>query len=135
RAEAARDRQIARGDDLFLTRLYALAGRRFFRAWILDAAVRLVGRLALGARADLFGQNVARDLFADELIVWFIFVERFDHVVAVTVGRDHRIIRIVAGRVRIAHDVEPIPAPFFAVSLTAEQTINDLLEGVRRRVL
>src|SRR5262249_35718016 len=80
------------------------------------------------------GEDVARDLLADELVVRLVFVERFDDIVAVTISRSHWIIRIVSGRVRVTRDIEPMPSPFFAVSLRPEQTINDLLEGASRGV-
>ena len=61
-------------------------------------------------------QEIACDLLADEFVVGLVGLECVDDVVAVLVSfRDGKISRI-ASRVGIAHQVQPVATPTFAVA-------------------
>ena len=81
------------------------------------------------------GQQVAGDLLADELVVRLVVVERVDDVVAIAPGVRVGEVPRRAGRLAVAGDVEPVPAPAFAERGRGEQPVDDLLEGVGRRVV
>ena len=83
----------------------------------------------------LVRQDVAGDLFAQEHVVGLVGVERVDHVVSVTPRLRHGIVGCFAGRVGVANDVEPVPAPVLAVSGRRKQAIHDGLDRARGRIL
>ena len=62
-------------------------------------------------RGPRSGQDIAGDLFSNELIEWLIGIDRSDHPVAILAGLGYRIIRAIARRVGIACDIQPMPAP------------------------
>ncbi len=82
-----------------------------------------------------WGEQVARDLFADELVERFIGVERVDEVIAVApsvfgvdgVGSAHH--------VGIPGEVEPVAGPAFSVGRIGEQAIDDGFEGFVRAIV
>ena len=100
--------QVAGGDDLFVTT--GIVGR-----WV-------------------GGEDVAGELFADELIERLVVLEGVEHVVAVEAGFGDGIIGVVAGRVGVAHDVEPVASPAFAVVGRGEQAFDEAGPGVGRGV-
>ena len=64
----------------------------------------------------IIGMNeIAGDLFADELVVWQISVERVDHPVSISPGIRNRMIGVLAGGVGITNNIQPMSAPVFAV--------------------
>lgn len=78
------------------------------------------------------GQQVRRQLFADELVIRFIVIEGGDHVIAIGVG-----VRIPAGftedgplRIRVAGNVQPVTAPTFAIVGASQKLIDESLESV-----
>ncbi len=78
---------------------------------------------------------VAGELFADELIPRQILVKGVHDIIAITprpcaLG----VAFVVAFGIRIAGDVQPMPAPAHAVLWRAEQAINELRVGVGRFV-
>ena len=81
------------------------------------------------------GHEVARDLLANELVVRLVTIERIDHVIAIAIGLRDGIVGAVAGGIRIAHDVEPVPAPTLAVVGGGKQAIDHFGEGVLRSVV
>ena len=74
------------------------------------------GNHTLRGQIQIFcgGEQIARELLDDELIVRFVLVECAHHIVAipVTVAVNHV---VDARRVRIAHYVEPLPAPSLSI--------------------
>ena len=71
-------------------------------------------------------QQVAGNLLAEKLVVGLVGVERVDDVIAIQPGFRDGIVGVVAGRVGIAGDVHPIPAPAFAVLRRGQQTCRRL---------
>ena len=76
---------------------------------------------------------VGRDLQAEELVVGQVVVEGFHHPVAISVGVGIAafFLEDVAFRVGVAGHVEPVAAPAFAEGRQGEQTIDQLLDGLR----
>ena len=79
-------------------------------------------------------EHVAGELLFDEARVRLVLVERADHVVAVGPGVAARLVLVVAVRVAVVHDVEPVPSPALAVAGRGEQAVDQLLVGVGRAV-
>ena len=87
KTKPAGNREVAGGDDVFRV----LLARRVSR------------------------QNIAGDLFANELIVRFVLIEGADYVVAVEIGFRHGIVGRFAGGVGVTNHVEPVSSPLFTV--------------------
>ena len=77
------------------------------------------------------GEQVARELFEDELVVGLVAVEGGDDVVAVAPGVAVGDVLVEAVGVGVAGQVEPVPAPALAVLGRGEQPLDDPGEGVR----
>ena len=60
-----------------------------------------------------------------------VLVKRLDHVVAIAPGIRKDVVFVHAGRVGIARDIEPVPAPTLAILRRGEQPVDDLREGIR----
>ena len=58
-------------------------------------------------------------------------LKRIDHVIAIRPGIRARLVLVVAVRLAVVHDVEPVPAPAFAVARRGQQPVDQLLVGVR----
>ena len=69
-------------------------------------------------------EQIAGNLLPDELVIGQIAIEGGDDVVAVPVGVRVGQILVETVRLRIADDVEPVPAPTFTVAGRVEQTID-----------
>ena len=94
--------------------------------------VDLVG-LQLGMRR--LHHLVTGELFANELIPGQILVEGVHYIITITPGPGaFGIFFIVALRIRVACDIQPMPAPAHAVLRRGEQTIDQLGVGVGRLV-
>ena len=75
-------------------------------------------------------QQVASELFADELVVGDVGIEGADEVIAVAPGlRDGRI-AFAAVRVGVADEIHPVAREVFAVARRGQQAVDDLGEGV-----
>ena len=100
-----------------------------------EKAQRGDGALAFGLL-----QQVARDLRLDEEVVGHVAVEGLDHPVALDVGVGVALASRTARRqpagvvLAEAGHVQPVPAPALAVVGGGQQPLDDLPEGVRRRV-
>ena len=79
------------------------------------------------------GKQVARELFDGELIKRHVGIEGPDHPVAVGPDRAGRVVG-VAGAVGIAGEVEPLPGHVLAVAFIGQQPVDELLDGIARRV-
>ena len=77
---------------------------------------------------------VARDLPADECPVRHVVVHGPDHEVAVVIRGRPVGVGLQPIAVRIAGDIEPVPAPSLAVVPAGEETVDQLLVGVGCRV-
>ncbi len=88
----------------------------------LAVARRLVGRR----------QQIAGDLFAQELVVRRVAVEGVDHVVAVQPGLWDRIVAALAGRVGIPGDIQPVAPPPLAVARRGEKSRGRGFQRARR---
>ena len=78
-------------------------------------------------RSDL----VTRDLLAHELVVGLVIVERLDDVVAIRPDVLPIRILVVAIALRIAHQVQPMLRPTFAIARARQQFIHELFIGLR----
>src|SRR5207245_8380075 len=88
------------------------------------------------ARLGLVGiKLIRRDLFLREAVVWLVIVEGLDYVVAIAPRFERVGILLEAGGVAIAHQVEPVASPLFAVTLRSEQRIDQALPDIRRFVV
>ena len=78
-------------------------------------------------------QAVGGELFADELVVRLVVVERLHHVVTVSpregIGRRLLFLRRVADGVRVTRDIQPVPAPTLAVVRRGEEFVHELRVG------
>src|SRR6476660_9107807 len=86
-------------------------------------------RFVMDLWSIVFGQQVSGDLLADELVVGLVLIEGFNHVIAVSVCRRYWIIRIVSRCIRVTHDIQPMTSPFFAISVAAKKSIDNLFES------
>ena len=78
---------------------------------------------------------VTGELFANELIPGQILVEGVHYIITITPGPGaFGIFFIIALRIRVACDIQPMPAPAYAVLRRGEQTIDQLGVGVGRLV-
>lgn len=63
----------------------------------------------------IVGEEVARELFAEELVDWLVGVEGVDDVVAVTPGVAVGDVFVESVGIGVADHVEPVSSPAFAV--------------------
>src|SRR5688500_17451597 len=70
------------------------------------------------------GKEVACYLLADEFIVGQILVEGADHRVTVPPRKGIGHIDVLAARLRIARDIQPVAAPVFTEALGGEQIVH-----------
>ena len=77
-------------------------------------------------RGVLGGQQVAGHLLAEKAVVGFVGIEGGDDVVAVAPRLREGIVALLAGGLRVARHVEPVPAPAFAELRRGEELVNDL---------
>ncbi len=76
-------------------------------------------------------QRVARQLLFDKLRVRPIFVERSDQIIAVRPRVRTRLVFVVAVRLAVVHDVEPVTGPALAKMWRSEQAIDELFVSPR----
>ena len=77
-------------------------------------------------------KQIAGDLFADELIVRLVGVQRPDHVIAIAPGVWHGGVHVAPGALRVAGDVEPMAGPGFAEARGSEEAGDDVIDGFFR---
>ena len=65
----------------------------------------------------------------DELVVRNVEIECSDHVVAIAECVGNIVVELVAGSFCVAHQVEPVPGPSFAVVRAGEEPVNESLIG------
>ena len=81
------------------------------------------------------GQFVAGQLFPNEPVVGFVGVEGADDVVAVPPSMGLGLVGLVAVGLGEAHQIKPMPSPLLAVMGRLEQAIDQMLPGLRRRIV
>ena len=74
-------------------------------------------------------EHVAGDLLLDEPGVGLVGVERTDHIIAIGPGIGPGLVLVVAVRVAVVDDVEPVPGPAFTVSGRGQQPVDEFLVG------
>ena len=73
---------------------------------------------------SLCGHEITRDLLANELVERFVVIEGINDVVPVTPGLVEGVVAVTAVRVGVAHEVQPVAAPFFTELRTAEELLD-----------
>ena len=134
-AEGHAQEGAAEGFDLFVDEVHEefhLVG--FGEEFGADAEEAEGGEVAVALGGGGGGEEVAGDLFADELVVGEVAVEGVDDVVAVAPGIAEGDVFIEAVGVGVAGDIEPVAAPAFAVVRGIQEAVDDAGEGVGRVV-
>ena len=80
-------------------------------------------------------QLIGGNLLLHEGLVRFVGVVALDHPVAIPPRRREEMIRFESRRVGVAHEIEPIPAPSFAVSRRGKKTVDEFFVGVGRLIV
>src|SRR5207245_5172230 len=91
------------------------------------AAAAKAGRNQEGsalARVSATSQLVARELLSQKLTVRLILIQGMDHVVAVTPRVRALAVGFVAVGFRVAHDIQPVLSPAFAVVGRSQQALD-----------
>ena len=78
---------------------------------------------------------IAGELLGKKLIIGFVFVEGIDDVIAVTPNKGFRSVALETLGLSIAHEVEPMTAPFFTILWQCEQSIDALFPSVSRGII
>ena len=76
-------------------------------------------------------EHVAGDLLLDEPGVGLVGVERADDVIAIGPGIRAGLVLVVAVRVAVVDDVEPVPGPAFAIARRGQQPVDEFFIGRR----
>ena len=79
-------------------------------------------------------KHVSRDLLLHETRVGLVVVERADDIVAIRPCIRAQLVLVIAVRVAVVDDVEPVPRPALAVARGGEQLVHEPLVGIRRMV-
>lgn len=87
------------------------------------------GELGVSLFDGIVGQEIAGEVFADELVVWFVLVEGIDDVVAEAPGVGEDEGATAAAGLGKAGDVEPMTAPAFAKFGSREEVVDDGFES------
>ena len=69
---------------------------------------------------------IARDLFLNELVVRFVFIEGADDVIAISPGIVAIAIVLKASGIGVANHIQPVPAPSLAVVRRSKQLFHHL---------
>ncbi len=75
------------------------------------------------------GQQISRQMLQHELAVRDISIDGANDVIAILIGIGGRVIVLVATRLGIADQVEPVPAPALAEMRRRQQPIHHLFPG------
>src|SRR5690348_10712895 len=70
------------------------------------------GQTVIGDLIEL----IARELLNDKLIVWLVFVEGLDHVVAIAPRIGHVCVGFISRAVCVPDYIEPVASPTFAIT-------------------
>jgi hypothetical protein len=76
------------------------------------------------------GQFIAGELLGDEAVVGFVGVQGGDDVVAIAPDAGLGAVALVAARVGVADQVEPVAGPALAIAGIAEESVGEALVGV-----
>ena len=75
------------------------------------------------------GQKIARQMFEQKLIVGHALVERPDEVIAIVPGVGDDVVALMPARLRVTHQVHPVPGPAFAEMRRGQQAVHDTFPG------
>ena len=111
-----------------------------------EAALRLVRRVhhvgaqkvegGGGDRPRIVGrQFVSGDLFADEAVVGFVAVKGVDHVIAIAPRMRAQGVMFESVAFGVAHEIQPVTGPAFAVVRRGEQTVDEPFVSLWRTIL
>ena len=75
-------------------------------------------------------ENIARQLFANKLIVRFVAIEGVNNIVSVAARLWDGVIGCETGRIRVAYDIQPVSPPTLAVDVRGEQPCDDAMRGL-----
>src|SRR5688572_2015894 len=73
---------------------------------------------------------IRRELFLDELIVGFVFVEGTNHVIPVAPRMGTIVIELETATISVTGEIEPVPSPSFAVMRRSQQAIDYFFKSV-----
>jgi hypothetical protein len=73
-------------------------------------------------------KHVSRDLFLHKTRVGLVAVERLDHVVPIRPRVRPRTVLVVPVRLRVMHQVQPMPRPALAILRPLQETIHQVAE-------
>src|SRR5438132_2111925 len=76
------------------------------------------------------GKQVTGNVLDDELVVGDVSVERPDHVVTIDVGFRQVEVVFMSGCFRVAHQVEPMPAPAFPIMRGRQQAVHNSFKSM-----
>ncbi len=82
-------------------------------------------------RRRIFAEQIARELFPDELVVRLVLVERANDVIAIRPGVVARRVHLEARRLGEPHHVQPVPRPPLAVARRRQQPLHQSLVSVQ----
>src|SRR5579884_2956395 len=88
-----------------------------------DRFVKPLLRMPAGIR-----QQVAGQMFENELIVRHVGIKCSNDVITILIGVRDGIVELVSSCLGIAHEIEPMPAPALAEMRRVEQTIDNLFD-------
>src|SRR5688572_20818537 len=72
-----------------------------------------------------FEHFIAGELLNDELVEWFVFVERTNGVIAEAPRGLAKFVPIETIAVAVTHDIQPLPCPMFPVAWRVQQLVNE----------
>ena len=129
-------KRFAGGADDFVQRVGANLSRL---NWILIADI-VVRTRHQKCRTDrhvriVLPKDVTRDVFANELIDWFAFVDRPDHVIAKRPDVVDDDVPFVPDAFPEADDVQPVSTPSFTVMWRGQQAIDQFFISFRIRIV
>ena len=110
-----------------------LGERRVRRLVVPDAQSQVAG--GDDRRRGRVVEFVAGELMGQELVIRHVRVQRVDHPVAVAPGGRLLAVALVAVRLRVADEIEPVPSPAFAVVGRCQQAVDQAFPGVGTLVL
>ena len=79
-----------------------------------------------------FGQQVAGQMLADQVVVGNVGIQRPDQVVAVAPRLGHIRVALAPVRFGVSHEIHPVTRPALAEMRRAKQTIDNVFHRPRR---
>ena len=117
----------ARGDiDLIVDYVIALERKIFLSEGFFTESEKASGDDAAitYAGVGIGRENIAGELLTHEFVVRHVVVEGLDDVIAIAPGMGITMVFIAAGGIGVAHDVEPVAAPAFAITGGCQEAVD-----------